>query len=91
MIFLAAAGTGSYSATSLLKGTSQTFSPVVACLPTLCLQLATICVTLLNPVFKTQPLSLEGLAITLALSTMVFIAVELEKLAKRQRKGAVAA
>ena len=52
---------------------------------TLILQLATIYVPLLNQVFRTQPLSAEELAITLLLSSVVFWAVELEKLMKRRR------
>jgi Ca2+-transporting ATPase len=89
MVFLAAAGAGSCSGASSLRGTSPPFSLVVAYLPTLSLQLATISVPLLNPVFKTQPLSLEELAITLALSSVVFIAVETGKLLKRHRETAV--
>jgi Ca2+-transporting ATPase len=57
---------------------------LLAFLLTLFLQLATIYVPLLNPVFKTQPLTLEELAVTLALSTVVFWAVELEKFFKRR-------
>jgi Ca2+-transporting ATPase len=52
---------------------------------TLGLQLATIYVPFLNPIFKTQPLTLSELAITLALSSVVFLAVEVEKAVKRWR------
>jgi hypothetical protein len=90
MVFLAAAGTGSCSGTSSLRGTSPPFSLVVAYLPTLSLQLATIYVPLLNPVFKTQPLSRKGLDITLVLSSVVFFAVETGKLLKRHREAAAA-
>jgi len=43
------------------------------------LQLATIYVPALNPVFKTEPLDWDELAVCLALSTVVFFAVEAEK------------
>ena len=46
---------------------------------TLGLQLATIYVPALNPVFKTAPLDWDELAICLILSTVVFFAVEAEK------------
>jgi Ca2+-transporting ATPase len=60
---------------------------VGAFLLTFALQMATIYVPLLNPVFKTVPLTIEELLITLALSSVVFMAVEMEKLVKRQREG----
>ncbi len=53
---------------------------------TFALQMATVYVPFLNPVFKTQPLTLQELLFTLALSTIVFFAVETEKLFRR-RKG----
>jgi len=46
---------------------------------TLILQLATIYVPALNPIFRTQPLSPSELALCLGLSTVVFLAVEGEK------------
>ncbi len=52
---------------------------------TLVLQLATIYVPFLNPVFKTEPLSLPELMICLAASSVVFWAVEAQKFAKRKR------
>jgi Ca2+-transporting ATPase len=54
-----------------------------AFLLTLALQLATIYVPFLNPIFKTEPLTLAELGLTLAMSTVVFAAVEIEKLVKR--------
>jgi Ca2+-transporting ATPase len=56
---------------------------------TLVLQLATIYVPVLNPIFKTQPLSLMELGVTLALSSIVFIAVEIEKTVRRLRVAAL--
>ncbi len=52
---------------------------------TFVLQMATIYVPQLNSIFKTAPLTFGQLAVTLALSTVVFLAVELEKLVKRRR------
>lgn len=49
---------------------------------TLILQLATIYVPYLNPIFKTTPLSLNELLLTIALSSIVFVAVEIEKVIK---------
>ena len=56
-----------------------------AFLLTFVLQMATIYVPQLNSIFKTTPLTFGQLAVTLALSTVVFFAVELEKLVKRRR------
>jgi Ca2+-transporting ATPase len=50
------------------------------------LQMATIYIPFLNPVFRTAPLTLEELLITLSLSCVVFIAVEIEKLIKRSSR-----
>ncbi|MGV8082813.1 MAG: cation-translocating P-type ATPase [Coriobacteriia bacterium] len=52
---------------------------------TTALQFATIYVPFLNPVFRTQPLTLPELLITLAVSTIVFWGVEIEKTVKRRR------
>jgi Ca2+-transporting ATPase len=57
----------------------------VSVFATIILQLATIYVPFLNPIFKTQPLSPAELACVLLLSSVVFIAVEIEKLIKRRR------
>ncbi len=60
-------------------------------LTTLVLQLATIYVPFLNPIFKTQPLNAGDLGLVLALSSIAFFAVETEKLVRRMRakeKGA---
>jgi len=58
---------------------------VGAFLLTFGLQLATIYVSFLNPIFKTEPLTLGELGLTLAMSTVVFVAVEIEKYFKRRR------
>jgi P-type Ca2+ transporter type 2C len=52
---------------------------------TFVLQMATIYVPALNQVFKTEPLTFGELMITIALSSLVFIAVEIEKFIKRRR------
>ncbi len=57
---------------------------LAAFLLTFILQMATIYVSALNPIFKTEPLTLDELAIALLLSTVVFIAVEIEKAVKRR-------
>ena len=52
---------------------------------TFALQLLIIYIPFFNEVFKTQPLSLEELGITFAASSIVFLAVEIEKWIKRQK------
>jgi Ca2+-transporting ATPase len=51
---------------------------------TVLLQLAVIYVPALNPIFKTQPLPLFDLAVCFALSSLVLVAVEAEKLLMRR-------
>jgi P-type Ca2+ transporter type 2C len=62
----------------------------VAFLLTLLLQLATVYVPFLNPVFKTSPLSPGELVLTLALSSVVFFAVEGVKLVRRHGSRSMA-
>jgi len=59
-----------------------------AFLLTFALQMATIYVPALNPIFKTQPLTATELVLTLVMSSAVFIAVEIEKFFKRRRAAA---
>ncbi len=51
---------------------------------TFALQMATIYIPSLNSIFKTEPLTLPELLLVLALSSIVFIAVEVEKLLRRR-------
>lgn len=51
---------------------------------TVALQMATIYIPALNPIFKTEPLDLDELLLCLALSSIVFMAVEIEKWCIRQ-------
>ncbi len=50
------------------------------------LQMAIIYVPFLNPIFHTAPLTFKELMITLALSTIVFFAVEIEKFFIRKKQ-----
>ncbi|MDP2183370.1 MAG: cation-translocating P-type ATPase [Actinomycetota bacterium] len=56
-----------------------------AVLLTFALQMATIYVPFLRPVFKTEALTLAELLIALGISSVVFFAVEIEKAWKRRR------
>jgi P-type Ca2+ transporter type 2C len=58
---------------------------LLAVLLTFALQMATIYVPLLNPVFKTAPLTALELAICLAASAVVWLAVEGEKAWRRRQ------
>jgi len=53
---------------------------------TFVMQLATIYVPVLNPIFKTEPLSLGELLLCLGASAVVFIAVEIEKFWLRRKR-----
>jgi len=50
---------------------------------TFALQMATVYVPFLNPIFHTMPLTMDQLGLCLLLSTVVFFSVELEKWARR--------
>jgi len=55
-----------------------------AVLLTFLLQMATIYVPVLNPIFKTQPLSLGELGLCLAAASVVGVVVEIEKAWRRR-------
>lgn len=61
---------------------------LLAVLLTFVLQMATIYLPVLNPVFKTAPLSALELAVCLAASAVVWLAVEGEKAWRRRRQAA---
>ncbi len=60
-------------------GVTSNPAMLAAVLLTLVLQLLVIYVPLLNPIFHTQPLPLPELLLCLALSSLVLVAVEIEK------------
>lgn len=62
---------------------------LVAVAATFLLQMATLYVPFLNSIFRTQPLSLKELAISLGLAACVFIAVETEKFTRNWRAKAI--
>jgi Ca2+-transporting ATPase len=59
---------------------------IIALLITVSLQMAIVYIPFFNSVFKTTPLTLKELALTIAVSSVVFWAVELEKFIKRRVK-----
>jgi Ca2+-transporting ATPase len=58
---------------------------LVSVTTTFVLQLCTVYIPFLNPIFKTEPLTPAELLLVLALSMIVFIAVEIEKFARRRK------
>ena len=66
------------------QGIATNKALLAAVLGTIVLQLATIYVPSLNPVFKTQALTSREMVVVFVLSSVVFIAVELEKYLKRK-------
>ena len=52
---------------------------LAAVILTVALQMAPIYIPALNPIFKTEPFDLDELLLCLALSSLVFVAVEIEK------------
>lgn len=58
---------------------------IIAIFITVGLQLLIIYIPFFNEIFRTQPLSIYELGITILVSSLVFWAVELEKLIKRKR------
>lgn len=60
-----------------------------AVLLTFALQMATIYVPWLNPIFKTQPLSALELGICLAAALLVYLAVEAEKAWRRKDRPGI--
>ncbi|HAU57485.1 MAG TPA: ATPase, partial [Comamonadaceae bacterium] len=62
-----------------------------AVLLTFILQMATIYVPWLNPIFKTEPLGLADLTICLGAALVVYVAVEIEKAWRRRRQPAAVA
>ncbi len=65
------------------QGVFSNTALLVTVVATIGLQFMTIYIPTLNTVFKTAPLTANELAIVLVLSSVVFFAVELEKLVKR--------
>ncbi len=72
------------------QGLRSNMAMTGAVLITIVMQLATIYVPLFQGIFKTQPLTAVELAVALGMSTIVFWAVEIEKLFKRRRDARAA-
>jgi Ca2+-transporting ATPase len=68
----------------LTQGVFSNRPLIVAVLFTVALQMAVIYVPWLNPIFKTEPLAWDELAFCLAMSSIVFLAVEAEKWLRRR-------
>jgi Ca2+-transporting ATPase len=68
----------------LVQGVFSNRPLMGAVLLTMGLQMATIYVPALNPIFKTEPLTFAELLFCLAMSSVVFVAVEIEKWAIRR-------
>ncbi|RYU97062.1 cation-translocating P-type ATPase [Emticicia agri] len=64
------------------KGLFSNLPLIGAVLLTLLLQLAVVYIPFMNTAFKTQPLSLQEVGICIGMASVVFIAVEAEKLIK---------
>jgi Ca2+-transporting ATPase len=69
------------------QGLASNLSLAGAVALTLVLQLATIYVPWLQPVFRTQPLSAGELTLCFGLAAVVFVAVEIEKAWRRRTAG----
>jgi Ca2+-transporting ATPase len=65
---------------------TQNFLLIVSVLLTFGLQLAIIYIPVLQEVFSTQALTLNEMLTCIGLSSLVLIAVEVEKLARRRRE-----
>lgn len=62
-----------------------------AVLLTFLLQMATVYVPFLNPIFKTTPLTAKELFLTIALSSVVFFVIEMIKIVKKRREKVTSA
>jgi Ca2+-transporting ATPase len=70
----------------LRQGLSSNLPMLGALILTISMQLAVIYLPVLNPIFKTQPLPLFDLLFCVALSSLVLVAVEIEKVLVRHGK-----
>ena len=62
---------------------------IISVLLTFLLQIALIYIPLLNTVFKTQPLTAKEFLLCIAVSLIIFVAVEIEKFIRRSRKSSL--